>query len=138
MQIKKKLIQFCSFLFFLLFFSLFSGPVLATGNLWDQQAGLGDGSIGEAFGDGGEPRDVRLVIADIIYIVLGFVGIIFLVLVIISGYQWMTAGGNADQVDKAKTRLKNAVIGLVIVFLAFSITYFITNILVESINDPVF
>jgi hypothetical protein len=38
---------------------------------------------------------------------------------------WMTAQGNSAQVDKAKDLLINAVIGLVIVTAAYSITSFV-------------
>jgi hypothetical protein len=44
---------------------------------------------------------------------------------------WMTAQGNAGQVDKAKDLLINAIIGLVIVSAAYSITLFVGNQLVK-------
>lgn len=56
---------------------------------------------------------------------LGFVGIIFLVLMIVGGLMWMTAGGNEEKVTKAKNLIKGAVIGLIIVFSSFYITEFI-------------
>lgn len=65
------------------------------------------------------------VIANIVKIVLGFLATIFLVLTVLSGFQWMTAGGNEDQIKSAQGRLKNAIIGLVIVLMAYAITYFI-------------
>jgi type IV secretory pathway VirB2 component (pilin) len=66
-------------------------------------------------------------IGNIIQIVLGFVGTLFLILIIISGFQWMMAGGNTDTITKAKQRMINATIGLVIVLAAYSITWFITE-----------
>lgn len=56
---------------------------------------------------------------------LGFVGIIFLVLMIAGGLMWMTAGGSEEKVTKAKNLIKGAVIGLIIVFSSFYITEFI-------------
>lgn len=67
--------------------------------------------------------------ATLISIVLGFLALIFLVLTIMAGFKWMTAGGNDEEVKKAQTSLKNAVIGLVIVLAAYAITYFIFNTL---------
>lgn len=64
-------------------------------------------------------------IAVIIKTILSILGVIFVILMIFSGFQWMTAGGNEDQVKKSQSRIKNAVIGLVIVILAYSITAFI-------------
>ena len=71
--------------------------------------------------------EVEDIIAVIVKIVLGFLGIIFVVLMILSGYQWMTAGGNEEVVKKSKGRMVNAVIGLVIVLFAYGITAFIFN-----------
>ncbi len=64
-------------------------------------------------------------IASIIKTALSFLGIIFIVLMVLSGYQWLTAGGNEDAIKKAKSRIINAVIGLAIVILAYSITAFV-------------
>jgi len=68
----------------------------------------------------------------IISYILGFVGTIFLIIIIFSGFQWMTAGGNEETVTKARKRITNSVIGLVIIFMAFIITYFITEVLVNT------
>lgn len=69
--------------------------------------------------------DPGQLVASIIKIALSFLGIIFLVLIIIAGFNWMTAGGNEEQIKSAQSRIKNAVIGLVIVLMAYAITYFI-------------
>lgn len=64
-------------------------------------------------------------IASIIKTALSFLGVIFIVLMVLSGYQWLTAGGNEDAIKKAKSRIINAIIGLAIVILAYSITAFV-------------
>jgi hypothetical protein len=61
--------------------------------------------------------------------VLSFVGAIFFILIVVSGIQWMTAGGNEEKVTKARTRLVNASIGLAITVAAYFITWFISNTL---------
>lgn len=66
-------------------------------------------------------------IGQIINVILGFLGIIFLVLVIYAGFLWMTAGGNSDKVDKAKQIMTQAVIGLVILLAAYAITQFVVT-----------
>ena len=65
------------------------------------------------------------IVGSIIKTVLSLLGIVFLILMIISGYQWMIAGGNEDQVSKAKDRIRNAIIGIIIVVLAYAITAFV-------------
>ena len=68
-------------------------------------------------------------IASIINTILIFLGLVFLLLIIISGFQWMMAGGNEDTIKKAKERIKNAVIGLAVITLSFSISYFVFSVL---------
>jgi tetrahydromethanopterin S-methyltransferase subunit G len=64
----------------------------------------------------------------IISSVLGLVGIIFLALTIYGGFLWMNAQGDEKQVDKAIGIIRGAVIGLVVTFAAYAISYFvITN-----------
>jgi predicted acyltransferase len=52
-------------------------------------------------------------------------GIIFVGLMVFTGYIWMTAQGDEQKVTKAKDTLQMAIIGLVIVLAAYSITYFV-------------
>jgi hypothetical protein len=61
------------------------------------------------------------IIIDVVLYLLGSVGAIFLIMTIIAGVQWINAGGNEEIITKAKTRLKNAIIGFVLVTLAFII-----------------
>jgi len=62
---------------------------------------------------------------EVIGMILSFVGVIFLALVIYGGITWMTAGGNDQKVEKAKTIIIDATIGLIIVLSAYAITSFI-------------
>ncbi|MBU1130887.1 hypothetical protein KJ840_02030 [Patescibacteria group bacterium] len=58
----------------------------------------------------------------LIAMALGLVGLLFLGLTIYSGIQWMTAGGNEEQVAKARKKIINAAIGLGVVILAYVIS----------------
>jgi hypothetical protein len=66
---------------------------------------------------------------SIIGTALSFLGVIFLLLTITGGIMWMTAGGNTEQVGKAKNLITSAIIGLVIVFASYALTSFIGDIL---------
>jgi amino acid transporter len=66
-------------------------------------------------------------VAGIIKAFLGLLGVIFIILMLLAGYNWMTAGGEEEKVNKAKDTIKRAIIGLLIIALAYSITYFIFN-----------
>lgn len=72
------------------------------------------------------------IIARVIFIALSLLAVIFIVLIIIAGYQWMTAGGNEEQITKAKKNISNAVIGLAIILSAYAITWFVFTYLPMS------
>jgi hypothetical protein len=76
--------------------------------------------------------DIRLVIARIIRVALGLLGIVVLLLVLYAGFLWMTAGGNEEQIATAKKFLLNAVIGLAIILSAYAIVSFVINRLVDA------
>ncbi len=76
--------------------------------------------------------DVRLQVANIIRVALSLLGILTVVIIIWAGFEWMTAGGNEDQVSSAKKRLSAAVIGLAIVLSAYAITNFVVKNLYQA------
>lgn len=80
--------------------------------------------------------DLRLVIANLIRLALGFIGIIMMIMIIWGGFLWLTAGGNDDQTAKAKGTLVNAIIGLVIILAANSIVMYLISALTVSTGAP--
>lgn len=80
--------------------------------------------------------DIRLIIANIVRVALGLVGLVMVIFMMYAGYLWMTAGGNDDQITKAKSIIKNAVIGLVIILASYSIVLFVMNLF--GIGKPSF
>ena len=81
-----------------------------------ETAGLGSG-------------DLTTTIASIIRTVMGFLGIVAVVIILYGGFMWMTAGGTEKRLADAKKILISGIIGLVIVISAFAIASFvITNI----------
>src|SRR3989304_274942 len=55
-------------------------------------------------------------VVEWVLIIAGFVAVLFL---LYGGFLYLTAGGNAEAVTKAKTTIVNAVIGVVVIALAF-------------------
>lgn len=91
---------------------------------WDMQVGMD--VIGSSFGEEvGQVTDVRIRVVRIINVALTILGLLVVVLIIFAGFRWMTAGGNEDTVKNAQGILKNAIIGLIIIILAWSISRFI-------------
>jgi len=56
---------------------------------------------------------------------MGFLGILFFVMMLIGGIRWMSAQGDEKKVESAKNLLTAGVIGMIIVVAAFSITAFL-------------
>ncbi len=79
-------------------------------------------TIGEkAYGQSIPPSPLE-VIEAIVVILLGFVGTIFVVLIIYSGVKWMSSLGNEKKITEAKDTVRSATIGLIIVVLSYAIS----------------
>lgn len=89
--------------------------------LWGGQ----EGNVQEATGLG--DSDPRVVIANIIRIILGFLGIIAVILIMYAGWLWTISGGDEQKISQAKKILSNAAVGLVIILMSFAIVTFIMN-----------
>ena len=85
-------------------------------------------------GESGEEvqTNTQLIVGRIINAFLSLFGIIFLILVIYGGYRWMMASGREEELSKAKSTIRSAVIGLIIVLSAYAISYFITQALQKA------
>lgn len=70
---------------------------------------------------------VEQIIGTVIRGALGLVGVIFLILMIYSGYLWMIARGDESKVEHSLDTIKAAIIGIIIVALAYAITDFVIN-----------
>lgn len=69
------------------------------------------------------------VIGSIINAVLAVLGIVLLLLIIYAGFLWMTAGGDSENVGKAKTIMINATVGLIVLLAAYAIAAFVLDAL---------
>lgn len=69
--------------------------------------------------------DLKAAVVNIINWILGLLGIIAVIMILYAGFQWMTAGGNEDKVESSKKMISAAVIGLVIILLAWAIVNFV-------------
>lgn len=77
--------------------------------------------------------DIRIIIAKIIRAALGLLGILAVCLIIYGGYEYMTAGGKEEQIEKAKDIIKNTAIGLAIILSSFAIAQFVISSLTTAI-----
>ena len=94
--------------------------------------GLEATNLGNGQGAAQAGSQLPILIGRIIRTILGLLGIIFLVLMVYAGFLWMTARGESDPVDKAKDIIKQSIIGIIIIFLAYALTGFIINAVVRA------
>ena len=80
-------------------------------------------------------EDPRAIVARIINTAMMFLGVIAVVIVLIGGFKWMTAGGNEDKVGEAKKLMGAGVVGLVIVLASWGIAQFIVKQLQTATNN---
>ncbi len=86
----------------------------------------------DQFNPGLGAEDPRIIIARIIRILLGFLGVVAVGLMIYAGFRWMLAGGREEETKHAQQIMVNAAIGLVIVLSAYAITQFVLNTLLDA------
>ncbi len=55
----------------------------------------------------------------------GLVGAIFLIIILLGGFTWMTAAGNEEKVATAKKMINNSINGILIVFLSYALVFVI-------------
>ena len=116
-------IKLLTFTLTLLVLSIVALPTMADGlgSLVNQEFDIvQDGVTGST-----TSPDPDVIIVNIIEIILSFLGLLFVILILWSGFQWMTAGGNTEAITKAKQRIINSIIGLAIILAAYSITQFV-------------
>lgn len=83
--------------------------------------------LGTATGLG--TKDLKATITAVLNVLLGFLGIIAVIIILLGGFKWMTAMGEEEKVGEAKKLISAGIIGLVIILAAYAIaTYVITTI----------
>ena len=74
---------------------------------------------------------IPLYVGYLIQLIFSFLGMIFLAMIIWGGYEWAFSGLQSDS-QKAKARIKNAIIGLIFSLLSFLIVDGIVGVLFAS------
>jgi hypothetical protein len=65
------------------------------------------------------------IVGTFVSVFFSILGIIFVVLMLYGGYNWMTAMGDNAKVEKGQDTIKRAIIGLIITVSSWAIWYFI-------------
>lgn len=100
------------------------GSVLAAENVTTRiQKGLGAAAEPSGYAQG--TTDLPTLVGALINQGFGILGILLLGLLLYGGILWMTARGESDKVKKATGVIRDAIIGLVIIVLAYALAAFV-------------
>jgi uncharacterized membrane protein YwzB len=77
-------------------------------------------------------RSLTELLVDLIKILLGFAGLVAVVIVVIGGFWYMTSGGNEELAEKGKKTMLNFVLGLAVIILAYTIVNILADLLTSN------
>jgi hypothetical protein len=77
-------------------------------------------------------KDIREGVMNVVNVLLGFLGILAIIIILWGGFRWLTSGGNEEKVGEAKKIITAGIIGLVIIFTAYAIAAFVVSSLLEA------
>ncbi|OGL94722.1 hypothetical protein A2348_02270 [Candidatus Uhrbacteria bacterium RIFOXYB12_FULL_58_10] len=80
-------------------------------------------------GEIGVEPDLPTIVGSAINVLLGVLGIVFVVLVVYAGFLYLTSNGEEGNVKKAKKLLTQSVIGLIIIVAAYAIASYVISAL---------
>jgi hypothetical protein len=81
-----------------------------------------------------QSQNPYLLVGRIIRIALSFLGVGAVSFMVYAGFMWMTAAGNDDKVTQAKKTMINAVIGLILITMSYSLTWYLVSSVQRSTN----
>jgi len=87
--------------------------------------GIYNPAVEETIGKGAGANILARLIAHSLKITFSVAGLVLLAMLLWGGIQWMTAGGDKEQMAKAQGRITSALIGFVIFMSVFAIINFI-------------
>lgn len=88
----------------------------------------------DTFGNQTELGDAELpsMVASIINVALSLLGIVAIVIILLGGFKWMTAGGNDEKVTEARKLIFAGVIGMAIILSSYAIARFVLQSLTSA------
>ena len=125
--------------FLLLNFLMVKNALAQTEHPLGDIVGIGDYANNletESEGAGNAPELLEDILSNVIGFLTILAGLYFIVMFIVGGLGWASAGGDSNKVEAAKQRMTNAAIGLIIVVAAYSVAFIIGKVLGFEILEP--
>jgi uncharacterized membrane protein len=99
-------------------------PISALAAINLGSAELGTAGVNAGISTASTGASLTGIVGLVINVALNLLGAILFVLFVYAGFLWTTAQGDEKQVKKAKDIMGNAVIGMVVTLLAYSVTFY--------------
>lgn len=77
-------------------------------------------------------KPLEATIASLINTFIGLLGIVAVIIILIGGFQWMTAGGDDEKIGGAKKMIYAGVAGLAVILAAYAIATFVIEQLTSA------
>ncbi len=77
-------------------------------------------------------KDLREGVMTIVRVLMGFLGIIAILIILYGGFVWLTSAGSEEKVGQAKKIITAGIIGLLIIFISYAIATFVINSLITA------
>jgi hypothetical protein len=101
----------------------------------DETLGLGDLTSDGIAGDDGVKlgtTQLEATIASLINTFIGLLGIVAVIIILIGGFQWMTAMGDEEKIGGAKQMIYAGVAGLAVILASYAIAVFVIEQLTSA------
>jgi hypothetical protein len=82
-------------------------------------------------------RNPKDIIVGVIQVILGFLGLLAVILILYGGFKWMLSRGDEGEVESARKIIVAGVIGLLIVLAAWGISLFVIRIIANQTGSSV-
>jgi hypothetical protein len=82
-------------------------------------------------------RDPKSIIVGVIQVILGFLGLLAVILILYGGFKWMMSRGDEAEVESARKIIVAGVIGLLIVLAAWGISLWVIGILATQTGTTI-
>lgn len=90
------------------------------------------GSEGAGYSNNQLRQEPAVMIGRLVKTILALIGMLLLILLIYGGFIWMNSHGNETEVKRAQSIIQNALIGVVVVLMAYAITQLFFNLWFDS------
>jgi hypothetical protein len=96
-------------------------------------------TIGNITNSGNFSVGLQTFLRNLLNVALGLGGLFFFVNLLRGGFEYINAGGDKDKVHQAYERIKNSLMGVVIIFSVFAIIFIVETVFglsIRNVNIP--